>query len=174
MQASQADLQGNLSAFAPELLFQLMSLSQSSGVLTLRSGKRQARILFQRGRLRFAAGDIGRKARLGEILVGVGKLQPTQRLSAVRAWRRAAGKKRLGAILVERGLIEPAELEEFIQEQIKNLIVEVLRWKSGEFVFEKKTVDDEEDIVLDVQLDSLLLECMTRLDHEGEKQSNSS
>jgi hypothetical protein len=92
----------------------------------------------------------------------------------VRAWQRAGGKKRLGAILLDRGLIDRAELEAFIQEQIKNLIVEVLRWRSGEFVFEKSAGGNNEDIVLDVQLDRLLLECMTRLDHEGEMQRKGS
>lgn len=174
MPASQTDLQGNLAAFAPELLFQMMSLAQISGVLTIRHDKHEARILFQKGQLRFAAGDVGREARLGDILVRVGRLMPAQRVSAVRAWRRSGGKKRLGAILIDRGLIEPSELEGFIQEQIKNLIVEVLRWKSGEFAFEKRAVDADEDIVLDVQLDRLLLECMTRLDHEGENQRRGS
>jgi len=167
MQPPRADLQGNLAAFAPELLFQMMSLAQISGVLTLRHDKQQARVLFEKGQLRFASGDLGRKARLGEMLVQVGKLQPEERGNAVRAWRRAGGKKRLGVILIERGLLERAELERFVQDQIKNLIVEVLRWKSGEFHFEKRSVEDDEDIVLDVQLDRLLLECMTRLDHEG-------
>jgi hypothetical protein len=171
---TRADLQGSLAVFAPELLFQLMSLAHASGVLTIHARKHEARIVFQDGQLRFASGDVGRQARLGEVLVSVGRLQPTQRASAVRAWQRAGGKKRLGAILLDRGLIDRAELEAFIQEQIKNLIVEVLRWRSGEFVFEKSAGGNNEDIVLDVQLDRLLLECMTRLDHEGEMQRKGS
>jgi hypothetical protein len=167
MQRSAADLRGNLAAFAPELLFQMMALAHATGTLTLRQGRCTVRILFEDGQLRFASGEVGAKARLGETLVRIGRLEPAQREAAVRAWRKTRGRQRLGAILVERGLLQRQELEEFIQEQIKNRIVEVLRWRSGTFAFRTAEHETKEDIVLDMQLDHLLLECMTRLDQDS-------
>jgi hypothetical protein len=167
MGRSAADLRGNLAAFAPELLFQLMALAHASGILTLRHGRSEVRILFEAGQLRFATGEVGAKARLGETLVRVGRLQPQQREAAVRAWRSAGGRKRLGTILVERGLLQRQELEALIREQIKSRIVEALQWRSGTFAFRRSDADHAEDIVLDMQLDHLLLECMTRLDQDS-------
>ena len=174
MGSSAVSLRGDLAAFAPELLFQLISQAQASGVLTLQEQSHQVRVWFATGHLRFATGDLGRTdGRLGDTLIRAGKLGKRDRDNAMRAWRRMQGEKgakRLGAILVERGLIEHADLERFVRKQIKDLIFEVLRWQSGEFRFESGVDVDSEDIVLDVQLDSLLLECMARIDHAERQQ----
>jgi len=171
MGSSAFVLQGDLAVFAPELLFQLMSQARADGVLTLQQQSHQVRVWFEAGHLRFASGELGRiDRRLGDTLIRAGKLDKRDRDNAMRAWHRAQGKKRLGAILLERGLIDGVDLERFVREQIKDLIFEVLRWHTGEFRFESGVDIDSEDIVLDVQLDSLLLECMARIDRAQRQQ----
>ena len=171
MAEAAGDLQGDLQVFSAELVFQMMSLGRVSGVLILQRQTHQVRIWFENGDLRFATGNFGSKrARLGDTLIRAGKLSPRQRDNAVRALRRVQGDKRLGAILIERGLIEQADLEQFVRGQIKDVIYEVLRWRSGRFRFDNGVSVDSEDIVLDVPLDSLLLECLTRMDLAQQQQ----
>jgi hypothetical protein len=157
------DLQGELRSFPPPLLFQMLSLGNLDGMLTLRSLAGTCRVYFQRGRLIFARGPDERLP-LGEELVRRGLVERSTCEAAVRDRERRPDGPRIGAILVERGAIRQEELEKLIRERIKDAIYRVVDWRSGRFVFEAGVKPEEEDIFLEVGLESLLLECMTRLD----------
>ena len=157
------DLQGQLRSFPPPLLFQMMSLGQLDGLLTLRSGAGKCQVYFQQGRLVFARGPRQRE-RLGEELVRTGVLDGRSCDDALREARRSKGARRLGGILVERGLVSRADLESYIRSRIKDAIYDVVDWREGRFTFQSEVRPESEDIHLDMGLESLLLECMTRLD----------
>ena len=156
-------LQGDLRCFPPPLVFQMMALGQLEGLLTLRGPAGQCRVYFKDGRLIFARGP-QQKERLGEELVRRGLLERTACKDALREVRRSKGQLRLGAVLVERGHVSRADLEVHIRARIKDAIYEVVEWRDGRFTFQPGVQPESEDILLDVGLESLLLECMTRLD----------
>ena len=101
---------------------------------------------------------------LGEELVRRGLVERSTCEAAARERERRPDGPRIGAILVQRGAIRRDDLEELIRERIKDAIYGVVDWRSGRFVFELGVRPEDEDIFLDVRLESLLLECMTRLD----------
>ena len=55
-----------------------------------------------------------------------------------------------------------------IEEQIKEVVYEVVRWKKGWFQFSADKKPGEQDVFIDIPLDSLILEGLKRLDEEGE------
>ena len=158
----QYELQGDLRCFPPPLLFQMMALGALDGVLTLRTVEGDCEVYFQRGKLTFARGP-GQRFTLGEELVQRGLLDRAACESAARE-RQRRRDQRIGSILVERGHISRATLEDLIRDRIKNAIYAVVDWREGRFAFERGVQPQDEDILLDVALESLLLECMTRLD----------
>lgn len=157
------DLQGELRCFPPPLLFQMMALGNLDGVLTMRAPQGSSEVYFQRGRLIFARGPQQREP-LGEELVRRGRLDLVACEAAARERRRNPTGPRIGAILVQRGHIDRDLLESSIRERIKETIYAVVDWREGRFTFESDVQPEDEDVLLDVQLESLLLESMTRLD----------
>jgi hypothetical protein len=158
------ELQGELRSFQPPFLFQMMGLASVSGLLTLRSLGGSCKVYFKDGKLIFAR-DATRRESLGDELVRKGLLQRADCEAAARERTRRPGGPRIGAILVQRGKIQRDDLETLLRERIKDAIYGVVGWQDGRFTFESGVEPEEEDILLDVQLESLLLECLTRLDH---------
>jgi HAMP domain-containing protein len=156
-------LRGSLECFPPATLFQMMALGQFDGRLTLRVRDGVCLVYFQGGRIVFARGLTN--TRLGEELVNRGRIDPAARDAALKEWKRQRGTKRLGTIFVESGLISRQELEEHVQDRIKDSVYEIMKWNEGRFNFENGVMPADEDILLDDNVESLLLQCMTRLDH---------
>jgi Domain of unknown function (DUF4388) len=157
------ELQGELGAFPPPLLFQMMALGRAEGLLTMRSPAGTSEVFFRAGQLVFAR-DGGQTETLGEELVRRGFLQKADCEAAARERERHRDGPRIGAILVRKGRISREELESLVRDRIKETIYRLVDWREGRFTFEGGVEPEEEDILLDVQLESLLLECMTRLD----------
>jgi hypothetical protein len=157
------DLQGELRAFPPALVFQMLSLAGLDGRLTLRAPGSTCEAYFQRGHLVFARGG-GQQGTIGEELVRRGLVERDACEAAAAERARKRGGPRIGAILVERGLVRREDLESLIRSRIKDAIYGCVDWRDGKFMFECGVFADDEDILLDVALESLLLECMARLD----------
>jgi len=157
------ELQGELRVFPPPLLFQMMALGQANGLLTMRSRAGTSEVYFQAGQLVFAR-DGGQTETLGEELVRRGMLEKSDCEAAARERARHRDGPRIGGILVRKGKIRREEIESLVRDRIKETIYRVVDWREGRFTFEGGVEPEEEDILLDVQLESLLLECMTRLD----------
>lgn len=157
------DLQGELRSFSPTLLFQMMALGGLGGRLTLRAEPGSCEVYFQRGKLVFARAP-GQGEAIGQELVRRGLVQRDAVEHAARERLRRRNGPRLGALLVERGLVRREILEEMIRSRIKDAIYLCCDWHEGKFTFEAGAEPAEEDILLDMPLESLLLECMTRTD----------
>lgn len=140
----------------------MMALGGLGGRLTLRAAAGTCEIYFQRGRLVFARAP-GQEP-VGHELVrrGLVPRDAVERAAGERARRRNG--PRLGALLVERGLVRRQDLEAIIQTRIKDAIYVCCDWREGKFAFETGAEPADEDILLDVPLESLLLEAMTRVD----------
>jgi hypothetical protein len=158
------DLEGKLSVFEPISVLQLLDYSRSTGELSLDIGKNSARVYFDRGRVIFAEIS-NREQKLGQFLV-------THNLVKQDAVDRVLAKKRrgrrLGELLLEDGAISERELRVAVEEQIKEVVYEVVRWKRGSFRFDAGKKPASQDIFIDIPLDNLMLEGLKRLDEEGE------
>ena len=85
-------------------------------------------------------------------------------LDEALAGRREAGGKRIGDVLIESGHLEYDALAGAIQEQIKEVVFTVLPWNIGQFAFFNLVEPEDEDILLDIKMDHLILEGLKRLD----------
>jgi len=142
----------------------MMQLGGVDGLLTLRAPRATCEVWFQHGRLVFARGG-DQSGTLGDELVRRGLLDRDACEDAASLRRGRRGGPRIGTILVERGAIRREDLEAVLRERIKAAIYDAVEWTEGRFTFEAGAQALDEDVLLDVGLESLLLECMTRLDH---------
>lgn len=158
------DLEGNLNIFEPISVFQLINLVQSTGELVLDVGDNSARLFFDNGSIAYAEIS-NRKIKLGEYLVNQ-KLITKKNLDKALAKKRKG--KKLGKVLLEEGIIDEDTLRSSIEEQIKEVIYEVVRWRKGFFTFASGKKAMAQDVFIDIPLDHLMLEGLKRLDEEGD------
>lgn len=157
------DLRGTLQAFEPVFVFQLLNLALVTGKLRIKSPNNVASVYFDRGNIRFAE-IAARPVKLGEYLVREGYLSEEKLEEALQKQTR---RSKLGKILVRDKILEESALKQAITEQIKEVIFEVVKWNDGTFTFQKDKQPKSEDILIDIPLDRLMLEGLTRWDESG-------
>jgi len=114
-------------------ILQIVHLSGKSGVLALRSAVGEGQIVFERGLMRSATTrDLPHDLR--ELLARKRQLDADALGDAVREARRA--ELPLARVLVERGLLSSEALEELRAQAASDAVLEMFRWREGEFSFE--------------------------------------
>lgn len=155
------DLEGSLDVFPPIAILQLMNLAVANGELRLKVKGNSARVFFEKGCVTFA-GITNRPVKLGELLVQAELISEADLEKALKS----RSKKRLGDRLVKQGLIDREQLQLAVEEQIKEVIYEIIRWQDGRFTFTRDRRPSEQDIFIDIPLDHLVLEGIKRMDEE--------
>ena len=84
--------------------------------------------------------------------------------SIVDEYQRGKSTERIGNILIRRGYLDYESLKSAMKDQMKEVVYEVLRWKTGQFVYFNNVVPEHEDIFLDIKMDYLILEGLKRMD----------
>src|SRR5690606_29762761 len=155
-------IEGQLREFGIEDIFQLLELSRKTGVLSIRSEKwsDEAEVRFQNGAI--VAASRRRSMRLlGQQLLRAGKLTERE-LERALELQRQDPRQRLGAILVEMGSVDRAELDRQLRFQIAETIYDLLAWDEGYFRFEES--DETPSGPARVRVDARRMEGARRID----------
>jgi hypothetical protein len=145
------------SSSVPALLRSLLG-SGETGILTFRSADVTKSIYMKDGRIVYAA-STDPDERLGELLLLKGRITARQYLEASKMIRPG---RRLGAILVEMGAIDPDELIPTVEEQIREVLLDLLTWTHGHYEVVMKEVGDDSVVSLNINADNLILEGIRR------------
>lgn len=155
-------------------ILHFLALNNRTGRVTLSRRDAHGTIVVRLGRVVYAASSSIRET-LGSILVSSGRVGREALAGALEAQHAVADGRKLGAILVERGALAEAELQDVLRQQLSQAIQELCRWRSGYFRFEVAAVApggeigvDAEELVVagGVATDLLLLEAMSRMDEQ--------
>jgi len=142
----------------PELMRSVLG-SGETGVLTFRRSDVTKSVYLHMGRIVYAKSS-DPDERLGEDLLLSGKITVRQYLEASRLIRPG---RRLGAILVELDAVEPEELIPALEHHVKEMLLDVFTWTSGEYelVMSEPGLDDV--ITLNFSMENLILEGVRRI-----------
>ncbi|HBZ69440.1 MAG TPA: hypothetical protein DEP35_06800 [Deltaproteobacteria bacterium] len=127
-------------------ILQIISLSRKSGLLLLRSDRGEGRITFQDGQVRGALVK-GGPADLRALVVSAGVLSDAE-FDAVEADARARSVS-VPAALVAHPALSVERLDELRRASAEAAVVEMFRWRAGDFSFE---IRDESDADRDAGL----------------------
>jgi hypothetical protein len=153
-------LRGTLRALPlPDLLRELQ-ISEATGVLSLTSNRVRKALFFKDGRVVFATSNVA-SDRLGEVLLREEKITREQNDLSLRALSKG---KRQGRVLVEMGAMSPDDLWTGVQSQVREIVLGVFKWGEGQFHFEESALPERERITVDLDVTSLILEGLRRLD----------
>jgi len=137
----------------PDLLRSILS-SGEAGVLTFRNSEFTKSLYVQGGRILFAA-STDPDERLGESLLLRGKITARQYLDASKQIQPG---RRLGAILVEMGALDPEDLIPAVEQQVRDILMDLFQWTRGEYEFVIKEMDPSDILSLNVSPENLVLE----------------
>lgn len=142
-------LVGNLEDLGLGEILQIVSLSRKSGILTLRSGKREGVVVFRHGQV-VRARSSSYQQNLGEVLLHKGIIDRSLLKQALAVQEEEGFKERLGTILIKRFNVSGQAIEEVVCEQIENVVYSLFAWAEGTFDFE---LQDSVEVFDSIKLD---------------------
>ena len=84
---------------------------------------------------------------------------------ALKLYGKSAGLKKLGAVLVENGLVTPKDLFGSLKVQVKDIIYSLFLWQDGEYRFDERLPADI--IQLQINFQELISEIIQRIKHSN-------
>jgi hypothetical protein len=156
-------LQGNLQEFSLPNIFQLVKMSAKSGSLSIRRDGESGKIFFRNGMISYAYSS-PQLLPLGERLVKAGAISTAQLKQALAAQKKAPEGARLGGILLKQGSLDRGTLEQAVREQIQDTAFNFFSWNDGEFEFGADDSPPEEDILVEMNVETVIMEGCRRID----------
>jgi hypothetical protein len=142
----------------PELLLAVTETGRS-GCLELRGDEAEKRVFLEEGRITFAASS-SPDERLGAYLLGRNEL----RLCDLRALSpRVSPGVRLGALLLERGLIGPLELARAVEGQLRAIVLGIFGLSQASYRFVEEPGSPREPIKLSLPRERWILDGIERV-----------
>ncbi len=130
-------LSGSLEDVTVADVFQFVHLGHSTGTLRLKNGSSIAEIGFHDGEIVSAGSTNG--PRIGELLISRGVISRDELDQAILRKQKQRRPMPIGELLVEEGVLPAEELRRALVKQIKDTIVQIIRWRGGVFEFRRGT-----------------------------------
>ncbi len=157
-------LSGNIRDVPLSSILQELQWRKATGsLIVLRSGVEKC-IHVKDGQIIFATSTDGHD-RLGEILVKAGTLSRERLDAALVVYKKNAGIKKIGAILVEHGFVSPKDLFAGLKIQVKDIIYSLFLWDDAEYRFDGNLPPDI--IRLQINLEELITEIIERIKQDA-------
>lgn len=126
--------EGDLTNLGLADIFQTLGMNRQSGTLVVKVGDTERRFYFTDEGASLLTSRSARKFRLGNLLVGMGKITEADLKVAVLKQERAKETK-LGDILLQTGIVKESDIKEACKYQAAEEIYDSFNWKSGKFQF---------------------------------------
>lgn len=143
-------LAGRLESAELPALLQTLATNRTTGKLTLTRPDGHALFVFRTGTVIYASSSYLRVP-LGTILILRGLITEADLTAALERQHSASHPPRLGSVLIEMRKFDEKTLRDVIRQQTEHVFAEVLRWKTGFFEFAPMTVDEEDEIEVDLK-----------------------
>ncbi len=164
---AQPGLSGDVGAIPIAAVLQLISDQEQSGLLTVAQGETRVDIHFRRGRAEQAlATGAADEFRLGRFVVNAEIMSRGDLDEFLAAKPAGPPPELLGQLLVKQGHMTESELRGCLVDQSSELIYEILRWRRGEFRFQRGHAMPQSvmDAALGLDIESVLMEGYRRVD----------
>lgn len=159
---------GDLGVLGLGNLLQVISMSQAKGFLTISQADHKKTIQFCAQGIRLVSG-VRRAIPLGQILVRSGRITNEQ-LETLLAEQRVS-TRRLGDLVIERGMLTREAVEQALRDQVSEEIYELFAWPESRFYFAEAENESLPagagplaTVLLDANVISLMVEAARRSD----------
>jgi hypothetical protein len=145
VQPGGARLEGDLADADLPMLLGRAFAEALTGRLRCQRGQVEKAIYFEGGRPVLATSN-ATDDRMIEIFLRQGRISPTQHAQAVKV--AAETGRRMGALLVDLGIMKSAELLPAVREHYEEIIGSLFAWESGRWIFDSGAIADARRIRL--------------------------
>lgn len=159
---------GNIKDLTIPWLFQDLCKGRRTGTAIFEQGAAIMKVFFKQGDIIFASSNIDDDT-MGEFLLRTGKITQDQRNKSSEIIHKTG--KKLGAVLFELGALTPQDLVAQVKFQVKQNILNLLRWGRGRYRFEDGLLPGAEIVPLHMSTVSLILEGVRDLDWQEIRKS---
>ncbi len=136
-----------------------LSRSRETGVLYVNRRHRERSFHIAEGRCAFATSSDPEDGLIAYLLRrGIISLSDREETA-----RRLLSNKRVGTILRDMGVIDDAELQEMVKQQISEVVLDTFRWDDAYYAFMPGPLPTNEEITLEESLDRLVAEGLRRV-----------
>lgn len=142
----------------PEMLT-IIQRTRVAGVIEAVAGEITKRVFLRDGYVVHASSS-DLVDSLGGYLRRVGRLSEGQFVSAMK--RREEAGRRLGEILVEDGILSPAQVYQAIREHVEGIVWSLFSWEEGEVSFRLGDLDDPEVVRIQIPLRQVIVQGVKR------------
>lgn len=159
-------LEGDLTVFHLPDILQLVAQQQKTGILTVQGEHDILAVSFLRGEI-VAADALNQNFEegLGEVLASQGLVRPED-FARVSEGQKVSGQ-RLADYLVDQAILSRQQLLGALRQQTYRLLLQVLRWREGEFKFYSGEEVSFEEGVQPISIEELLMRSIGDLLGEG-------
>ncbi len=158
-------LQGNLKTIVLSDVLQWISTSRKTGILHIRGTNGVTKRIFFRGGMICSTASSDPREYLGHFLISRGYLTEDQLNKAMETQIQTGIK--LGKVLVMVGIIEEDQLMGMLKLKAEENLYGLFLWDEGEFTFEDLQEIDEDMIHMALDVTSLIMEGIRRMDEWG-------
>jgi hypothetical protein len=155
------EFSGRLAAFPIGDILQWAQNDRRSGALVVRRSGSQKRVYFQDGEIVACFSDDAAEF-FGQCLLVSGLIEESKLVQALSYCQKRGGL--LGKVLVDLGLLSPAQLRAALRAHVEDLVCELFLWKSGIFYFTSEMVDDAQRLPEPLPSSAVALEGSRRAD----------
>jgi tetratricopeptide (TPR) repeat protein len=143
----------------PKILVRLQR-TKKTGMLVVWRNDQHKTIYIKDGDIIFASSKY-EDDWLGVVLLKLGKITLSQHDKASEVTRKT--QKRLGAVLVEQGVLNAKDLFSVVTYQVKEIILSLFTWLDGEYRFDESSLPADEVITLKMSTANLILDGIRRI-----------
>jgi hypothetical protein len=129
-------------------VLELLAMSEKTGRLSVSTGTQEALIVFRDGKIIYSASSTVRET-FGSIVTSLGLISHEDLTKGLKAQHKSKEEKRLGSILVDMELLDPADLLKACQQQVFHVLKEILNWQEGFFRFLPLSIPDRGEAEVD-------------------------
>jgi len=161
MSEDDLSIQGTLAETTVPDLFRSLVRSSETGIVSLDAVGRNDVIYFQEGRI-IAAMSSDPDMGLAEILLRSGDIDLQQYNNAME---RVVVARRIGAVLVELGYLDPDELVPAVERQANSIVLNAMAYRTGGYTVEFTSNLPEGIIALPLSTERLILDGVRRIEY---------
>lgn len=158
--SDELSIQGTLSETTVPDLFRSLIRSAETAIVSLEAGPRNDIIYVNEGKIIFASSNDPDMS-LGEVLLTSGELNLQQYNQAME---RLSTPRRMGALLIEMGYKKPDELMRAVERQASAIVLNAMRYRSGNYSIEFTSTFPDEIIALPLITERLILDGIGRIE----------
>ena len=125
---------GNLKTISFPDILQLIGTGKKTGQLLATHASQRKELFFRNGNLISASSSNTEEDMIGNLLLRKGKITKTDLQKAVSLQKQSG--RRIGAIMLELGLLNKAELTQYLKTQVEEIVYNLFSWSEGEFSFQ--------------------------------------